>query len=57
MISSSRPRMKLEYFLQFTTFRKTPMDLNPSERQQAVYCGRGLKDAPSADFDHARRKI
>ena len=57
MIAGFCSRMKLESFLGFATFRKTPTDLNPSERRQAVSCGRGLKDAPSANFDHARRKI
>ena len=57
MIAGFCSRMKLESFLGFATFRKTPTDLNPSERRQAACCGRGLKDAPSANFDHARRKI
>ena len=37
--------------------RKTPTDLNPSERRHVACCDRYLKDAPSANFDHARRKI
>jgi len=36
---------------------ETPLDLNPSERRHVACCGRWLKDAPSANFDHARRKI
>jgi hypothetical protein len=56
-VSSFRSRMKLESFLWFATFRKTPTDLNPSERRQVACCGRCLKDAPSANFNHARHKM
>jgi len=49
--------MKLKSFLRFATFKKTPIDLNPSERRQAACRGRGLKDALPANFDHASRKI
>ena len=57
MISGFCSRTKLESFLRLITFRKTPTDLNPSERRQVACCDRGLKDALLANFDHARRKI
>ena len=57
MILGFCSRIKLEFLLRLITFGKKPTDLNPSERRQAACCGRGLKDAPSANFDHARRKI
>jgi hypothetical protein len=56
VISSLRPRMKLESSLQFAILKKTPVDLNPSESQPTACCGRGLKDALPANFDRASRK-